>query len=296
MSHNPLISIVIITYNSEKYIQNCLNNVYSSEFNLKTEVIIVDNHSKDNTVNIIRNTYSSVQIIENRANIGFAKANNRALKIAKGKYALLLNPDTEISVDTLDKFYNFMENENNKNVWCIGGQLVDEFWQPSKSYGRFPNMFDVFFEQSGLKGIALKIFNKNWLSRIRWIEKSKKVPFVMGCNMFIRKDVLMKIGYFNESFFLNYEEVELCWRAEKKEFICVVLPGVIIKHYSGKSFESRQDYLNHLWLSQVLFFKLTRSRFYYGTIKALHLIGALLRYTLKFDKNYLDQIKKVLAI
>lgn len=296
MQLNKSISIIILTYNSEKFIQNCINSIYQSHADFLYEIIIVDNNSQDNTVNIIKEKYSQANLIENRNNLGFAKANNRALKIAKGKYALLLNPDTEISVDTLDKFYNFMENENNKNVWCIGGQLVDEFGQPSKSYGRFPNMFDVFFEQSGLKGIALKIFGKNWLLRIRWIEKSKKVPFVMGCNMFIRKDVLMKIGYFNESFFLNYEEVELCWKAEKKEFISVVLPEVIIKHYSGKSFESRQDYLNHLWLSQVLFFKLTRSRFYYGTIKALHLIGALLRYTLKFDKNYLDQIKKVLAI
>lgn len=296
MRYKSTISIVIVTYNSEKYIKNCLYSVFSSKFNLEIEVIIVDNNSRDNTVKVIHDTDYPIKIIENRENIGFARANNQALKIAQGKYVFILNPDTEISFNALNKFYQFMENSNNKNVWCAGGQLIDENGQPSKSFGKFPNIFDVFLEQFGVKGILLKIFGEKWLSRNQWIEKSIKVPFIMGCNMFIRKDLLEKIGYFNESFFLNYEEVELSWRAEKKGYISLVLPDVIIKHYSGKSFVSLHEYLSSLWLSQVIFFKLTRNKIYYSIIKLLHLFGALLRYIIKFDKNYLRQLKKIISV
>lgn len=118
----------------------------------------------------------------------------------------------------------------------------------------------------------------------------------MGCNMFIRREALDKIGHFNESFFLNYEEVELSWRAKKKGFISIVLPQVIIKHYSGKSFKNLQEYLNHLWLGQVYFFKFTRRKGYYNLIKIIHLIGSSFRYALKMDKNYLYQFRNIKAV
>lgn len=296
MSYNTLVSIIIVTYNSEQYIVNCLSSIFNSVLDITFEVIIADNNSMDYTKKIVKDNYADIVLIENSENLGFAKANNQALKVAKGKYIFLLNPDTEVSKNALDKFYNYMENESNQNIWCIGGQLVDEFGQPSKSYGRFPNIFDIIFEQSGLKGLVLKFLGGGFFSRNQWIGESKQVPFVMGCNMFIKKEVLEKIGYFNELFFLNYEEVELCWRAKQKCFKSMVVPEVIIKHYSGKSFAGLQEYLNQLWLGQIIFFKLTGSKIHFKLIKAIHLFGALLRYGLKRDNKYLYHMKKLYEV
>lgn len=296
MSENTLVSIIIVTYNSEQYIVNCLSSIFNSVLDITFEVIIADNHSMDYTKKIVKDNYGDIVFIENSENLGFAKANNQALRVAKGKYIFLLNPDTEVSKNALEKFYNYMENESDQNVWCVGGQLIDEFGQPSKSYGRFPNIFDVIFEQSGLKGLAIKFSGENRLMQKRWIDKSKPVPFVMGCSMFLKKKVLEEIGYFNELFFLNYEEVELCWRAKQKGFNSIVLPEVIIKHYSGKSFVSLQEYLNQLWVGQIIFFKLTRSRVHFNLIKAIHLFGALLRYGLKRDNKYLYHMKKLYEV
>lgn len=296
MKSEAAISIIIVTYNSEQFVLNCLRSIFSSILDSTLEVIIIDNNSRDFTKRIIKDNYKDVVLLENSGNVGFATANNQGCKIAKGKYILLLNPDTEVSKNALEKFYYYMENKRNENVWCVGGQLVDENGSPSKSYGRFPNLFDVFSEQSGLKGIALKISGKKWFSRNRWIEKSKNVPFVMGCNMFIRKDALEEVGYFNESFYLNYEEVELSWRAKQKGYINMVLPEVKIKHYSGKSFGSKKDYLIHLWFSQVLFFKITRNKIHFNLIKGIHLLGAMLRFGIKRDNIYLHHIKNILAI
>ncbi|WKZ70634.1 MAG: glycosyltransferase family 2 protein [Melioribacteraceae bacterium] len=290
------LSILIITHNSEGYIKNCLNSIFASKSNPDMEVIIVDNFSSDKTLDTIQSTDSPVKIIRNRENIGFAKANNQAMKIAKGKYIFLLNPDTEIDSDALEIFYNYLEDKDNANVWCVGGQLVDENGNPSKSYGRFPNLLDVLIEQFGIKGIALKIFGQKWISRNRWIGNEIIVPFIMGCNMFIRRETLDKIGHFNESFFLNYEEVELSWRAKQKGSKSVVLPQVVIKHYSGKSFTNLKEYLNHLWLGQVYFFKFTRGKVYFKLVKLIHLIGSLLRHMLKMDKNYLSQFRNIKAI
>ncbi len=101
---------------------------------------------------------------------------------------------------------------------CVAGQILDENGIPAISYGKFPNLFDVLIEQIGLKGFFLKMQSrKNQDEKYKVID-IMEIPFVIGCNMFIRKRVLDEIGLFNEKFFLNFEETELSWRAKKKQF------------------------------------------------------------------------------
>ena len=131
---STIIAIIIVTFNSEKYIKECLNSVYSSQTNLKYDVIVVDNNSIDLTASVIEQNFPKVHLVKNSQNLGFAKANNQAIKIAKGKYLFLLNPDTEITKETIERFYSFMQTEENKNVWCVGGILKDEYGNPQFSY------------------------------------------------------------------------------------------------------------------------------------------------------------------
>lgn len=132
MNSNVIITIIIVTYNSEKYICQCLDSIYRGNVDLTLEIIVVDNNSSDSTINIIKKKYPSIILIVNSKNEGFARANNQAMEIAKGKYLFLLNPDTIISHNALERFRAFLDKRTNADVWCIGGQLIDENGAPSK--------------------------------------------------------------------------------------------------------------------------------------------------------------------
>ena len=251
---------------------------------------------KYNTKSVIYKLSPSLKFIQNTENKGFATACNQGINLAKGKYIFLLNPDTELLNESLNIFFDFMEKKENDLIWCIGAQLYDEYNKPSKSYGNFPTVFDVVSEQFGIKGLLLKIPQIRSSVKQKTMNRNIEVPFVMGCNMFIRRSLLDKIGLFNENFFLNFEETELSWRANKAGYKSIVLSEAKILHYSGKSFPNLQSYLTHLWFGQLLFFKLTHHHFIFLLAKVIHLIGSMLRFMFKFDKNYLTHVKKILSI
>ncbi len=294
--HECEISIIIVTYNSYHNIKYCLNSLFKSKLFLTFEAIIVDNNSTDRTVEQIKKLPFDLKLIENNSNLGFARACNEGIKSAKGKYIFLLNPDTELLNTSLDIFFDFMEKKENELVWCVGAQLYNEFNNPAKSNGHFPTLLDVIYEQSGIKGLLLKIPQLKDSIKHKIIIQNREVPFVMGCDMFIRKSVLNEVGLFNERFFLNYEETELSWRANKAGFKSVILPEAKILHYSGRSFTDLKSYLSYLWYGQLLFFKLTQRHSIFIFAKSIHLLGTVLRLIFKFDKFYWNHFKNILSI
>ena len=290
------ISVVIVTYNSNNYLLQCIQSILKSQVINITEIIVIDNNSDDKSEEIIELIATEIKFIPNKINVGFAAACNQGILLAKGKYVFLLNPDTILLNDILKIFTDFMEMDINKNVWCVGSQLLNENSQFSKSFGRFPNLIDVFSEQFGIKGLILKISFVRKIFRNPNLTKQAEVHFIMGCNMFIRSIVLEKIGLFDERFFLNFEETELAWRAKKAGYKCLVLPKAKIIHYSGKSFSNLKIYLSHLWYGQLIFFKITHSKTVFYTAKLFHLCGSFLRLSIKFDKFYFVHIKKIWSI
>jgi len=291
------IDIIIITYNSCKHITKCLESIVKN-LNLETiyNITVIDNNSSDNTSEILHQFSNSINIIQNNSNLGFAKACNQGIKIAKGKYIFLLNPDTELLNDTVSIFFNYMEQEVNKKIWCTGAQLFDEKKNPSKSFGRFPNLLDVIAEQFGIKGIFMKSSYMQKIFRTSKFIKPVEVPFIMGCNMFIRRSVLDEIGFFDERFFLNFEETELSWRAKNTGYKSMLLREAKIIHYSGKSFFDLKSYLSYLWFGQLMFFKITQTKFVFYLAKVLHLCGSLMRLFFKLDKFYWTHTKKIWSI
>ena len=291
-----MISIIIVTYNSNEFIIDCLRSIQSRIIRVPKEIIIVDNNSSDDTLLLIQSFNKEILIIRNLINVGYAVACNQGIKKANGSYVFLLNPDTQIVNEVEIIFSQFLEKLDSKNVWCVGAQLLDGYGKDTKSFGKFPNIFDVLFEQIGIKRILLRDWDKLTENKRHTNYLNTEVPYILGCNMFIRKSVLDEIGLFNEDFFLNFEETELAWRARKAGYRSIIIPEANIIHYSGKSFSDKKNYLSHLWYGQLLFFKLTKGSFVFNIAKAIHLVGALLRLVFKFDNFYLTHSKRILAI
>jgi len=213
------ISIIIVTHNSEKYINECIDSILAFSNSEMLEIIIVDNASTDGTTNGISRNYPTLNLIKNNHNIGFGAACNIGIKMSKSPYIFLLNPDTVLLNDVLSIFYKEMEKNQNEEIWCCGGQLYDEKLNPVKSFRQFPTIRKVFLQQSGFEYLKKKIINKYKLDNKNNIgKKIIRDFFIIGADMFIRNSVLEKIGMFNESFFMNYEESELSYRAKKNEF------------------------------------------------------------------------------
>lgn len=296
MFYSNTISIIIVTYNSDKYIVDLLKSIFSFDYKFLIEIIIIDNNSQDDTINKLSIYGKKIKVVSNKFNHGYAKACNQGIKLALGKYIFLLNPDIQLLNNSLNIFFDFLEKKENGNVWCVGAQILDENRNPSKSFGKFPTIFDTFIDQFGIKELALKIPSIKRISNHKQINTNRQVQFVMGCNMFIRRSVLDKIGLFNEKFFLNFEEAELSWRAKKAGFESIVLPEAKILHYYKKSFTDLRSYLIHLWYGQLLFFKITRSKSSFLIAKAFHLCGAYLRFVSMREPLYYTQIKKILSV
>ena len=117
------LSVVIVNYNVQYFLDQCLDSVKKASNNLKVEVFVVDNDSKDGSVEMVKEKYPNVHLIANKDNVGFSKANNQAMEVAKGKYILLLNPDTVVGEDTFDKTFNFMES--NTQTGGLGIRMFD---------------------------------------------------------------------------------------------------------------------------------------------------------------------------
>lgn len=290
------ISVIIVTYNSENYIVNCINSLFRYQFTFGFEIIIIDNNSTDKTLEVLKSLNENINLISNRSNLGFAFACNQGIKASKFEYVFLLNPDSAVLNNAIEFFYNFMEKPENENVWCCGGQLFNDEGKMIKSMGKFPSLWDVFLEQFGIKGVLLKISNNKSMRETNLKSEINDVPFVLGCDMFIRKKVLEKIGLFNKSFFLNFEETELSCRAKKAGYRSILVKNAKIIHHSRKSFVSKASYMNNLWNGQLLYFKLTKSHITFLIAKYLHHFGAFVRLVIKNDREQLARIDKIKTI
>lgn len=289
-----MVSIIIVTYNSADYIIDCLNSIYQYTYTFPIQIIVIDNNSKDLTLEKIKQFNRKIEVVQNRQNYGFAKACNQGIKISKGEYILFLNPDTVFKNNALNELYSFMEETSSSDVWCVGAQLYDEDNLPLISSRKFPTLTDVFLEQFGIKNLVNSFFPNQFRLKIQ--RKINVCDYVLGCNMFIRKSRVDDIGLFNELFFLYYEETELSLRAKKLGYSCSIVPSAEIIHYSQRSLADKKDYLTNFSISQLMFFRITCTHLVFFTAKTLHIAGSLIKFVLNRDKFYLNHTKKIFSI
>ncbi|MBU4305736.1 MAG: glycosyltransferase family 2 protein [Candidatus Omnitrophica bacterium] len=232
------LSIIIVNWNVKNYLENCIASLYNTVKNISFEIIVVDNNSIDASVEMIKNKFSQVILIENKENIGFAKANNQAIKESKGEFILLLNPDTIVLKDSILKMYNFLKEH--KEAGMVGPKIVDQEgrirYECARNYNTPFTQFCVLtslykrFPQSRIFGHYLMSY---------WDHNDmREVNAITGACMMIRAGILDDIGLlFDEAFFMYGEDVDTCYRTKKKGWKIYFLPTAQIIHFWNKSAE-----------------------------------------------------------
>ena len=206
------ISISIVTYNSDRVIKYCLDSIFKHIKNVQYEIIIVDNGSTDNTVKNIKSNFKNVRIIQNN-NIGFGAAHNKAIKLGRGEYHLVINPDIIFTENTIEKLINFMEE--NSDVGLISPKIVFPDGTIQHLCKRSPCLFDLYVRRF-TPGFIQDLFKK----RIDYFEmretgynKIMDVPYLSGSVMLFRGSILEEIGGFDENFYIYFEDADITQRA-----------------------------------------------------------------------------------
>lgn len=203
------ISFIILNYRSGKLVKNCINSLIDSQVKLKYEIIIIDNNSNDPYWPKLKKLYPTATFVENKKNGGYGYGNNQGIKIAQGKYIVILNPDIFVLPGAMETMYDFME----KNPSCaiVGPKLLNVDGSPQQTYGRFPDWYLPFYRRS-LLGKTQK--GQQWLDNYFYGYKNfnqpTKVDWVFGACLFMRKDDILKVGGFDERYFMYIEDTDLC--------------------------------------------------------------------------------------
>lgn len=238
------VSVIIVNYNVKHFLLQCLRSVYAASRNVSVEVFVVDNVSKDGSREAVEVEFPQVKWIQNTENVGFSRANNQAMKIATGEYVLILNPDTVVAEDSFEKCIAFMENH--KDAGALGVRMIDgsgEFLPESKRGLPTPEV--AFYKMFGLSRFfpRSKRFGKYHLGYLGEHENNE-VEILAGAFMFFRNSVLQKIGYFDETFFMYGEDIDLSWRVVLAGFKNYYIADTTIIHYKGES--TKRGSLNYV--------------------------------------------------
>lgn len=245
------VSIIIVNYNTLELTKNTIESVLEKTQKITYEIILVDNNSSDGSRKFFSSEYYSKEIkfIQSEVNLGFGKANNLGINLAKGKYIFLLNSDTLLINNSIKILYDFMEE--NKDVGICGGNLYDENQKPAHSYNVIPKWwFDIY---EVYKKIYLKIFKKRL--DYNYTNKPRKVGYITGADMFIRKSVLDEVGSFDPDFFMYFEETELSSRIRKAGYFIYSVSEAKIVHLEGKSFTFKETRFKMMTESKYKYFK-----------------------------------------
>lgn len=231
-------SVVVVTHNSRLTIQACLMPLFSAR---DLEVVVVDNASSDGTADVMEKEFSPVSFIPLSDNIGFGSACNMGSAISQGDWLFFLNPDAEVSSETIHKIVRFLEDRPYAGI--VGASLVASDGRPLASVGDYPSIWRFFFDKVlalmaryvPLRGNFRAILGQLSVKYAMFGEPVL-VPWVSGAALCCRRSAWEAIGGFDEKFFLYYEDVDLCLRASRAGWEVWHLPDAVVRHQSGVSF------------------------------------------------------------
>ena len=234
MKSSPKTSVIIVSFNTCEILRACLTRLFQCTKGLDTEVIVVDNHSRDRSADMVAKDFPAVKLICSDINLGFAAANNVGFKAASGDFILLLNPDALLEPDALHKALAHMAE--NPDIGMGGGRLLDREGREQPSARLYPSLLNEALVISGLaarfpKSRFFGRFDRTWDNS----GQAARVDWVPGAFALIRKEALDAVGGFDERFFLYYEEVDLCLRLRKAGWSIWYWPDVVIRHWGGES-------------------------------------------------------------
>jgi N-acetylglucosaminyl-diphospho-decaprenol L-rhamnosyltransferase len=225
------VTVIVVSYNTAHLLDKMFASIDASRGHLNTQIVVVDNASRDRSVSLLRDRYPTVELIVNTTNVGFGRANNQAAQRARGRYILLLNTDAFLAPDTLVKTVGFMDL--NAKCGVLGVKLVsaDGSLQPSCRY--FPTPWNTFVNMTGLS--RLFPFTR-LVDDMSWDHKSlRQCDWVPGCFYMVRREVIKQVGLFDPRYFLYWEEIDHCLAVRRAGWDVIFFPDTTVVHIGGES-------------------------------------------------------------
>ena len=240
------LSVIIVNYNVSAFLEQALASAVKAMRGIDGEIFVVDNHSVDNSVAMVKAKFPQVNLIENQENVGFARANNQAVRISSGEYVLLLNPDTLVEEDTFEKCLRFMDET--PDCGGLGVKMVDgqgRFLPESKRGIPYPkSSFHKLFGLSKLfpKSQKFGAYHATYIGE----DETHEVEVLSGAFMMMRKSVLDQVGLLDEDYFMYGEDIDLSYRILKGGYKNYYFPQTRIIHYKGES--TKKGSLNYVYI------------------------------------------------
>ena len=240
------LSVIIVSYNVRRFVEQCLDSVQKASEGIDTEVFVVDNDSADDTVEVIGSRYPWVHLIANGENLGFARANNIAIRQAQGEYVLLLNPDTIVAEPTLREAVNFMDAHPQAGGLGVRMHNADGTLAP-ESRRAIPTPWVSFCKMLGFS-------RRYYMSHLSWDEPGR-IEVISGAFCLLRRKGLDQIGLLDEDFFMYGEDIDLSFRLLKGGWENWYIPADIV-HFKGESTQkSTFRYVHVFYQAMLIFFR-----------------------------------------
>jgi len=250
---SPNLSIIIVSYNTRLVLKKCIDSIFQNTKEASFELIIIDNNSTDGTKEYLKELAESknnLRVIFNNYNSGFAKANNQAIKVAKAKRVLLLNSDTIVGKGVINKLVNASLKYNDEAILAPRLLNFDKSVQPSCYH--FPTIWGAILEfWLGKDGRFSKYYPKG--------DQSQEVDAAVGAALLIPRDVVERVGFLSEKYFMYFEDLDYCRRAKLINIKVIYLPSVEIVHLHGESGKSL-PFKTNSWLTE-------SSKIYHGVFR-----------------------------
>ncbi|MBI3443616.1 glycosyltransferase family 2 protein [Candidatus Woesebacteria bacterium] len=271
------ISVIIVNWNTKKLLEDCLKSIFEFTKGINFEVIVVDNGSEDGSRDMVKKKFPQVKLIPNKENLGFTKANNQGIKIAKGEYMLLLNSDTYLVENSLKKLVG--KARSIANLGALGPMLLNENRSIQQSAGFFPHLPQVFYWMSFLDDLpGGTILRPYHVDHDSFYQKDQEVNWVTAAAILVPKRVIGKVGSLDENIFMYGEEVDWCYRIKKEKFEIFYSPATKIVHIGrGSSGKISQNAILGEYGGIKYFYAKHKSSRSLQLLRALLKMGALAR-------------------
>ncbi len=265
-----LVSIIIVNYNVADLLLKCVSSIYKFTAADSFEIIVIDNNSTDNSRLLITGNFPNVIWIQNTNNVGFPAANNQGMRIAKGEYIFLLNPDTELIQDSISILQSFLKS--NKNISIVAPLLLNSDKTIQRSLFRFPEIRYILFENLYLNFLTSSKYYED-----KDLQTGFEIDSASGAALFFHRELIEKIGMLNEKLFW-IEDVDFCYRNVLNGGKNYYLPDTKIIHHSGQSAKKNYDVsISNQVTNKIRFYYLYKSSFALFIVYFISIANVLIR-------------------
>jgi len=270
------LSISIVNWNTRELLKKCLKSIYQNTQQIKYEIFVVDNASIDHSVEMVKSDFPQVNIIKNKENVGFSKANNQAFKKSKGRYFLLLNSDIVVFSYTFDRMVEFMDLH--PEVGIVGCKLLNPDGTFQYSCGEFHSISKILIS----KIIPVNNFTKKWLSKylLHYWDFSgvREVDWVTGACLMAKREAINEVGLLDENIFMYFEDNDWCYRMKKKGWKVYFIPQATVLHLGGQSIKKVYEKIAiESLMSKYYFYRKHYGRVRLWMLKMLQILNSMLK-------------------